>query len=1175
MWPTSKGKGGKGGKPEGERQKPRATRTKLKALTPEAAKALTAGQTDEPQISSEEQLEAEIFKAAQQASLEQQNREEQARANGPEFIKIPDKAASMDEQLNGVWKNKIMGTGRPQQQLPPASMNLPGAASRVALEAQERARVNAQHEAMIGVVDRMFDHFQNLAYDFNQVASASDLELTWIRPSIARENVGSWHQGAQYISVFSGRISTRYWTLVVRGTYECITAHIIPADKLLTFNSAPGSFMPMLVLVPYIDGTVVCWSANERQLRSGDLEQSFRAVLDSLVQVAQEDVPPTQPIDLFAAGVLHENSPAQTSNFAEGGQSMLGGDINYSERYKQHFSQDKAPDQQTISQNFGQSASTNTSASFNSVNNFGQNASTNTSTSFNSVNNFRREPSQESSDDWKPITKNVRNAAQSNPGGQGMIPGPKMPSTNSGTSSTNNGWRELTPDSQNSWPTTQARPSSNFPAPGSLSGPSHQPPSPLQSSQPPQPLQSSQPPQPFQPSPLQQPSRPPQSAQASQSAQTSQFSQPGQQSSPQFQPPQAPSRPTKQMPAQGQPQAPSPNISQPLAQSSPPPTNFAGSSDDWNFVPLEKNPQGQIQKNDDVQQPVNFPSALFADMPANLGFPQQPAKSGGLNKPEVPPSIPNPFSKPFVSPAQAAATASSVANEALSQEIIQRDRAAKKGDTFTAGSDSPWSQAPDGRDSQQRISLENAGPSHMISPPPAPRPASLNAAASTSGSVSVDKMAHDIANQVIGNVGSGDGFLPSASEFQQAIVDALDENYDDVLEQEELAKANLENPELAAADAEDAAKAIEEGRDNVVPSGDALGQGASPDASDEPGAALVDSDDDTEDTEDRDEEAADDDDDDAVENGGITDSEAEVSAFVENFDKADSEPESEANSEVDDHNEDDEDERDEAENDADADDIGDVDAAAEEVGTASANYSDADSADEFEKVRTESQIDDASASKSESRSEDADEEDDDEETDGDDELDDNDSSDVEFDEAVEEAVDDLETTDNADIEATASPEQKLDNDNLAETAGEQTSSSASGIDVAPLSNMQVEAMASIASLENQIFSQSEAAHAQHSAATMSPAASLTPISSSLGQQAPHLVSDSQHSIKSEIERVISAFDKELEIISSKGSEAFARRDLKSAEHMIKLAETLSEYKDSLAKLKDDYEKDLS
>ena len=113
---------------------------------------------------------------------------------------------------------------------------------------------------MISLVDKMFDSFQNLAFEFNAMAQASELELTWIRPTISRENISSWHQAAQVVSVFTGRISTRKWTMVVRGTYDSVLAYTVPADKLLAFTNQPSNFHPVIELFPTADGLTVRWN---------------------------------------------------------------------------------------------------------------------------------------------------------------------------------------------------------------------------------------------------------------------------------------------------------------------------------------------------------------------------------------------------------------------------------------------------------------------------------------------------------------------------------------------------------------------------------------------------------------------------------------------------------------------------------------------------------------------------------------------------------------------------------------------------------------------------------------------------------------------------------------------------------------------------------------------------
>jgi hypothetical protein len=613
MWPNSKGKGGKGssksndGDDEKPRTKPRATRTKLKAMTAEAARALQETgdlPVAKPRMSPEELLEAEIFRAAEQASAEQVSREEQARASAPEFLKIPEQSASLDDQLSGVWKARLMGANKPT----PQNTAIPSPANRIAMEAAERARTNAQHESMIGIVDRMFDQFQNLAYDFNQVASASDLELTWIRPSINRENVGNWHSGSQYISVFSGRISTRYWTLVVRGSFESITAHIIPADKLLTFSSAPANFMPMLEMMPFFDGAIVYWSAGQKQLKSEDIQQAARAVLDSLVQVAQEDIPPTRPIDLFnpsspsissqlTTGPLPVETAKPANSFHEPTVSALGGDIDYSERYRQHFSSDS-------SSNVG----ANPSNPANQANQFpvpgGFGAPGNAPASNNSFNSFRQFPPNQAtnapsnSDDWKPVIRSVRGAAGPQPlqhmrqfqNAPTDTPSPNSPITNPPITNPPNLNAPMTPpfaappgrgpgqSRDDGWRGVDVNKSGLPPAGAPTGG---KPPFP----------------------PL--PGTPTFNSDSFAGGNSQSFS--------------------------GQRPVPS-NI------------NAPATGDDWNFVPVEKDSPKQFpqpgQGDSGARPPVNFPSNLFADMPASLGFPSSGAP--GVNPTERPNLPPNP-----------------------------------------------------------------------------------------------------------------------------------------------------------------------------------------------------------------------------------------------------------------------------------------------------------------------------------------------------------------------------------------------------------------------------------------------------------------------------------------------------------------------------------------------------
>ncbi|MBS1989508.1 MAG: hypothetical protein JSS83_03265 [Cyanobacteria bacterium SZAS LIN-3] len=357
MWPESKGKGGKdgsskskdggedgtkpgtSGSPSGGKSggKGRSTKTKMKALAAETA-------AQDPSAAAAK-LEQDIIAAAQgqqqseaTKTLIETNRVPEGAETGTSssLMRLPAQTSdNLDEKISSLWKNKVLGAyranPRASQHILPAMPN-----NRGALEITEKARADAQHAAMVQLVDKMFDRFQNLAFEFNSVATP-ELELTWIRPILSRENISSWHQAAQIVSVFTGRISTRYWTMVVRGTPDSVLSYVIPADKLLTFSNQPANFQPVIELVPMADGLTVRWSVFGRLVSHDDLHHVFRALLDNMIRIAQDDAPCDRFIDLGAYGVYLEGEPVPAQPFDQAPSQVMGQAIDYSAKYQQQF----------------------------------------------------------------------------------------------------------------------------------------------------------------------------------------------------------------------------------------------------------------------------------------------------------------------------------------------------------------------------------------------------------------------------------------------------------------------------------------------------------------------------------------------------------------------------------------------------------------------------------------------------------------------------------------------------------------------------------------------------------------------------------------------------------------------------------------------------------------------
>lgn len=228
-----------------------------------------------------------------------------------------------------VWKDRILkayrGNPRDSAQLLAIVPN-----QRAQFEAGERQKQELIEESMIRIVDRMFDNFQNTAYGFNRVTQGSDLELTWIRPSLTSEAQGNWVEGsAEGVRVFNGRISTRYWTLVVRGTARSILTFILPSDKLLSFGSSATDFDPYLEIFPQSDGMSVTWFIKDREITQDIFPSVFRALLDGLIRFANEEAEANEAFRLEDIGFVPEpkEAPVETPHLDEGEPELLGQEL--------------------------------------------------------------------------------------------------------------------------------------------------------------------------------------------------------------------------------------------------------------------------------------------------------------------------------------------------------------------------------------------------------------------------------------------------------------------------------------------------------------------------------------------------------------------------------------------------------------------------------------------------------------------------------------------------------------------------------------------------------------------------------------------------------------------------------------------------------------------------------
>jgi hypothetical protein len=217
-----------------------------------------------------------------------------------------------EDNVRGLWKNRVLQSYKSKSPKDSHTLLAKIPDGKATVKVSEHYKTSNIQEEMIALVDRMFDAFQNHAYEFNQHAGGSELGLNWIRPFLSKETSATWHENQSSVStIFSGRISTRRWTMVVKGTPEEVTVFILPADKLIGFALSHKNYRPYFTMEPYVDGLDVRWRCRNCPLPNEVFPKVYRELFMALIRHAKDEAEGTEFFDLSKIGIdasLHEQA---------------------------------------------------------------------------------------------------------------------------------------------------------------------------------------------------------------------------------------------------------------------------------------------------------------------------------------------------------------------------------------------------------------------------------------------------------------------------------------------------------------------------------------------------------------------------------------------------------------------------------------------------------------------------------------------------------------------------------------------------------------------------------------------------------------------------------------------------------------------------------------------------
>jgi hypothetical protein len=170
------------------------------------------------------------------------------------------------------------------------------------------------HPSAIGLVDHLFDFFQQIEFEFNKTVAGTDCIVTIERPIYCNEKVRVRFQQSDTVRVFRGRVSTRYWSLIVRAHNDVIHGWVIPAEQVFGFRPDDNQSETFFTIesIGQKNGKHY-WRVNNAEVCWEETRFLAKQIFTSLIRVARGEARETDPLLLSTNAGASNESPVNPS----------------------------------------------------------------------------------------------------------------------------------------------------------------------------------------------------------------------------------------------------------------------------------------------------------------------------------------------------------------------------------------------------------------------------------------------------------------------------------------------------------------------------------------------------------------------------------------------------------------------------------------------------------------------------------------------------------------------------------------------------------------------------------------------------------------------------------------------------------------------------------------------
>jgi hypothetical protein len=139
-------------------------------------------------------------------------------------------------------------------------------------------------------VDKIFSHLQHFMFEFNKVASGTDLQVSGTISGAVTEviRLNKFKEAEETRSYFRARLSTRTYSLTIRGKEQAIDFFLLPVNRAMALSREEDEYTPLATLDIKISGNGMMWRLADGYPTVDSLESLSMWLFSQLIEQSKK-----------------------------------------------------------------------------------------------------------------------------------------------------------------------------------------------------------------------------------------------------------------------------------------------------------------------------------------------------------------------------------------------------------------------------------------------------------------------------------------------------------------------------------------------------------------------------------------------------------------------------------------------------------------------------------------------------------------------------------------------------------------------------------------------------------------------------------------------------------------------------------------------------------------------